>query len=254
MSFAYANKLPGIEASVQSVENEFGWGPQVPFPAVGVVLASTALDATGTPTTVLRKGLVLGKITASGKHAQYDPAATDGSQFPVGVLRESVDLYDPRAGATTDRNGLMQVWGLVKPASLYGFDENARLQLSTRFVWDDLRQEVALDKVVAKTTSYTVLATDTNTTFTTTGAAGAVTFTLPTLARGLRFRFQNVVDQNMVVAGAAGTIVALNNAAATSVTFSTASQKIGAAVEVVANEAGTKWLAFFGSSATPTLA
>lgn len=253
MSLAYANKLPGIEAAVQSIENTFEWGPQTPWAAVGVVLASTARDPGSAPTTVLRRGLVLGKITASGKHAQYDPAATDGTQVPVGILNDSTDLFDPRAGAATDRTAQMRVWGMVKPASLYGFDEFARLVLSTRFTWDDLRQEVALDRVVAKTADYTVLATDTNTTFTTRGAAGAVNFTLPPLARGLRFRFVNEVNQNMVVTGSTN-IVALNNAGATTITFSTSSQKIGASVEIVANDDGTKWLAFFGTTATATLA
>lgn len=254
MSFAYANQMPGISAAVQSVENTFEWGPQTPWMSQGIQLLSTAVDAGSTPTTVLRRGLVLGRITATGLYREYLPANTDGSQFPVGILNDNVDMYDARAGAVANRTAQMRIGGLVKPGSLYGFDENARVQMSSRFTWDDLRQEGSgLDRVIAKTGDYTVLSTDNNTIFTTTGAAGAVNFTLPTLARGLRFRFFNTVDQNMVITGD-NNIVALHDAAASTLTFSTSSQKIGACVEVVANEAGTKWLAFVGAGATVTIA
>jgi hypothetical protein len=36
-------------------------------------------------------GTVLGKITASGKYTAYDPAANDGSQKAVAILRDSTD-------------------------------------------------------------------------------------------------------------------------------------------------------------------
>jgi|SRR5690606_1284296 len=34
-------------------------------------------------------GTLLGKVSANGKLKKYDPAASDGSQIPVGVLREN---------------------------------------------------------------------------------------------------------------------------------------------------------------------
>lgn len=94
---------------------------------------------------------------------------------------------------------------------------------------------------VIKTTDYTVVAADNGKLFTNEGAAGAVNFTLPTVAAGYRFWFKSVADQNLTVTGAAGTVIALNNAAATSVAFSTASQKIGGGFMVESNAAGTKW-------------
>lgn len=98
----------------------------------------------------------------------------------------------------------------------------------------------------AKTGDYTVVAADTGTMFTTTGASGAVIFTLPTKAAGLRYRFLNVVDQNMTVAsaGSADDIVGMNDVAADSIAFSTAGEKIGACLEVFCNGAATKWYAF----------
>ncbi len=102
-------------------------------------------------------------------------------------------------------------------------------------------------RVVPKATSYTIKPPmdAPGTVFTTRGASGAVTFTLPTPGRqllGTWYEFLNVVDQNMAVAGALAT---LNNAAAASVTVSTGSQKIGARIKATCVEtaSGTyKWL------------
>ncbi|MGE3410133.1 MAG: hypothetical protein AB7I37_25340, partial [Pirellulales bacterium] len=79
--------------------------------------------------------------------------------------------------------------------------------------------------------------------FTTTGASGAVTFTLPALAAGLGpFEFLNTVNQDMIIASAAGDdIVTDGDAAADSIAFSTASHKIGGRARFRANAAGTAW-------------
>ena len=47
--------------------------------------------ATGTPNPVLEPGTVLGRITASGKYAAHDPAATDGTETAVAVLWGKAD-------------------------------------------------------------------------------------------------------------------------------------------------------------------
>ena len=105
--------------------------------------------------------------------------------------------------------------------------------------------------VVAKTASYAVLAADSGKTFTTTGAIGAVEFTLPAVAAGLNFTFCNTVDQNMTVT-ATDKIVALHNAAADGVAYSTASEKIGGVFHVVCD--GTKWLVSSPCANTVTVA
>ena len=46
----------------------------------------TVTVATGTAFATLDPGTVLGKITASGKYAAYDPAAVDGTETAVAVL------------------------------------------------------------------------------------------------------------------------------------------------------------------------
>lgn len=112
-------------------------------------------------------------------------------------------------------------------------------------------------KVSAKTASYQVKETDIGTTFTTRGATGAITFTLPTvtyLEVGWWARFYNVVDQNMVVAsqGSSDNIVAIHDAAADTLTFSTASNKIGACITVIWD--GTGWLSMASNANTLTVA
>lgn len=100
-----------------------------------------------------------------------------------------------------------------------------------------------LNQVVAKTADYTVTAADNGTLFTTQGAGGAVNFTLPTLAAGLRYAFFNEADQNMTITAAAvDTMVGFNNLVANAIAFTTTSEKAGAYVEVVANADATKWL------------
>lgn len=251
--------LPGIDAALETVENEFMYGPAAPFQVEGVILDSSAVDATGTPTTLLRRGLVMGQITATSKWADYDPTATDGTQFPLGFLYQNVNMYDIGAGAVREKVGRILKFGNVKTGSVYGFDEFARVALGGRFLWDDNRYPHlgGFFGPVAKTADYTVLTTDNGKAFTTTGGAGARVFTLPAIGssiRGCRFRFHNTVDQNMTVTAPANKLVTFNNATATSVAFSTAGNKIGATVEIVADELGAKWIAIPSGANTMTVA
>jgi hypothetical protein len=116
-------------------------------------------------------------------------------------------------------------------------------------------------RISAKTASYQVVAADIGTTFTTRGAAGAVTFTLPpvtspALPTGWWCRFFSAADQNMVIAsqGSSDNITTKNDLTADSITFSTAGELIGNGVEMVWD--GTGWLAFFMAeeAVTPTIA
>lgn len=75
---------------------------------------------------------------------------------------------------------------------------------------------------VAKTAAYTVLHSDAGTTFTNSGASGAVTFTLPLSdltvnpprrITGMRFRFVKYANQNLTLA--VGTGAKINNGTAT---------------------------------------
>lgn len=256
MSFIDPFMQPGMGDPVESSESEFTWGPIDRLHRLGVVLVSTAVDTANTPTTTLRRGLVLGKITSTGKYKEYDPTATDGSQIPVGVLMHGRNMLDPRTATAGDRQASILLAGPLKVGSLIGFDENCRRIWGTRFVYDDLRW--VLDRVQVKAADYTVLATDNGTTFTTRGASGAVNFTLPAIDRGLEFTFFNEADQNMTITAAtADTMVVFNDLAADSIAFSTSSEKIGGGFRVKANDNETKWLVMpilGAETQTPTIA
>lgn len=96
--------------------------------AVAIVLVSTAVDAGNTPTTTLRKGLVLGKVTASGKYKEYDPNAVDGSQVAKLILADKVDMLDETATAV-DTEGVAVFRGDFIAANLPGLDAAAKTAL-----------------------------------------------------------------------------------------------------------------------------
>jgi len=117
----------------------FGFGPeQVDVPTefrlsdhailAGITICSAARDGENTPTTTLRRGLVLGKITASGKYAQYSDAATDGTGVAAGILVHEVDLLGSYTSAH-DATGLMLVHGYVNESALIGIDANGKADL-----------------------------------------------------------------------------------------------------------------------------
>lgn len=253
-SYGWFGGEPGTTALLSSAESNIFWGtqPVVTAQYSFADIVSTATDSTNSPTTILRPGLILGKITATGLWTAYSPTATDGSQQAVGILVTEVNMNDPVTASVANRVASIAVSGPVKASALYGLDYVSRKQLrAAGFLFDDAPTTgygVPFIRVVNKAADYTVTAADHGTLFT---ASAAATFTLPTLAPGLHFMFYNTADSNMAVisAGSADDIITDGDAAADSVTFSTASHKIGGGVMVVANEAGTKWLTFFMGAA-----
>jgi hypothetical protein len=112
-------------------------------------------------------------------------------------------------------------------------------------------------KTVAKTASYTCKVEDSGIVFTNRGAGGAVIFTLPAVAdsAGVVYYFMGAVAaQDLTITAPAGTLVAFNNIAATSIAYSTAGQRAGGGAMLVCD--GVKWLAFVMANvgATVTIA
>lgn len=211
----------------------------------GVRIDSGASDAGNSPTNELRHGLLMGIVSSnSSKATNYAPNATNGSEIVSGFLWEPRNMKDT-SGNAVDRDGQLCVMGPVKNGQLLLLDSQARAQMYGRFLFDDdlSGNSMGWKRTVAKTASYSVLVSDNNTIFTNTGAAGAVTFTLPAAAKGLRYRFFGTANQNLLVTGAAANLlVAANNATATTVALQTANLKIGSGFEVVADDTGLLWL------------
>lgn len=95
--------------------------------------------------------------------------------------------------------------------------------------YDQIANLAWTPKVAAKTASYTVKSSESGTIFTTTGATGAINFTLPAISDGpFWFKFVNGAAQNMTVTSAvADTIITFNDLEADSVAFSQANEIIG---------------------------
>lgn len=248
----------GMNSPSVSTESEFVAGTAASWQIKGVTLDSGAVDSGSTPTTTLRRGLVLARITATGNWTNYDPTQlTNGQNVARALLFDNVNMLDINSNVVANKNGRVLAYGFdVKAAQCFGLDYMARRQLANRIFFDDIFWITSEEDIVinVQTANYQVLVTDNNATFSTKGASGAVTFTLPTLQRGLRYKFYNEVNQNMAVTGAlVNQLVTFNNATASTVTFSSAGNLIGAAVEVIANVDATKWLVFPSGANTMTV-
>jgi hypothetical protein len=114
----------------------------------------------------------------------------------------------------------------------------------------------AYKKISAQTAAYQIHEKDFGTLFTTRGASGSVTFTLPvttTIETGWWCEFYQAADQNMVIAsyGSSDNITFHNDLTADTITFSTATELIGNSVRVVWD--GTGWLAMVMAEETVTV-
>lgn len=104
--------------------------------------------------------------------------------------------------------------------------------------------------IKAKTAAYSVLATESRVIFTNRGATASVTFTLPAVTNlpiGTEYTFIGVSAYGFAVAsnGSSDNISTMNDATADSITCTSTSRMIGAAVRVIWD--GTAWLAFQAS-------
>jgi len=255
-SFLGAYGLPGVQSTLETIENQFWWGryeDQFWTPAV-IDKATRDTGNTGY-TDVLRPGLILGKKTSTGKLLQWDPTAVDGTQFACAILDISLRVTSGDRWYSVLVVGRLKSDRLLIPGNVdFGISGNAnelllRSQLSPRFLFSD---SLNLGEsgfcpfriIVAKTADYTVTAADNGTLFTNRGAVAAVNFTLPvTPTKGLVYYFYAAANQALTVtAGTADTLVAFNDIAADSIAFSTAGEIVGGSVMIVGD--GTGWLSF----------
>jgi hypothetical protein len=250
---------PGFQTKVEAAESEVTWSGRRGQDLVAtrkITLQSSAVDSGNTPNTTLRGGNVLAIDDATDKVNTYSPDATDGRQIAVGILEQHQSTL--LEGIATDRFTHMLVHGLVREGELIGLDPRAKQQLGQRFVFDKESSPQAgvlmhPRGIYRKSANYSVVAADNGLLFLATAAA---TFTLPAKQNGLAFRFAQTADANLVIQGA-GDLVHKGNAAANTVTFSTASEKIGShvLVECLYIAAGTlKWLVTNLGGTTATVA
>ena len=261
MSFQFGGTwmIPGIQQALETAENHFWWGRWENQIWTSMILDGAARDSGSSTTTVLRPGLLLGMVEATGKVKEWNPAATDGTQHLMGILGTSVATQ--RLNSNQDRwMGFVMVGGTVKADRLlipgqanFGISGIAtehlvRSQLFPRFMTSDWYSGnsfggwKAVQAISGATATYTVTEAENGTLFTNRGNTGNLAITLPATPKaGLRYMFYSVADGTLTItAGTADTMVAFNDATATSVAVATASEIIGNAIEVIGD--GTSWL------------
>lgn len=197
-----------------------------------VTISSVATDAGNTPTSTLRAGSVMAKLDSGGEWVLYDADAADGSQIARGVLLEQLSMLDYAGTAEDKPSALVAIRANFRASELHNLDAQARQQLIQQgCVFDDADGSYGLTGPVGvqtKAADYTVTADDNGRLFV---ATAAVNFTLPTKAAGLCFEFLQTADANMVVTGS-NDIIVKGDAAASTITYGTASEKIGSRARV----------------------
>jgi len=250
--------LPGIDARIQGETYEVHWGKDEQIIKGKGIISSAARDSGNTPTTTLRGGLVLARLTDSGKYVAYSATGANGagSDRASAILEQGVNLLD-YTGTAVDRLMPVLLGGPIRDSQCFGLDGHAKSALSRHFVFEDALNEAAaqnygglgppnalkLFSVYASTNTVTLTAEMSGSIFLGNHSTNMI-YTLPTLAAGLRYRVINLVDFTVTINGAAGTIVKKNNAAANSVAFVTAGELIGATIDIIANHDATKWLTY----------
>lgn len=253
---------PGMGALVETSEREIFWGGDDSQGARlyrSANIDGAARDAGNSPTTVLRPGLLLGKVTSTGFLKEWNPDASDGTQYIAGTLRHELKATDfdannaDRWATVVLRAPLITSRLLIEGTALTSsVDEYlARRQLDALgCVLDDDPagyQAGKGDRYETVTGTSDTITGDQNGMTLIYSSASAVAVTLPTIKPGLQFDFVRSADEELVVAsaGSLDDIICGGDAAADSVTFTTAGQQIGACLRVRAVYVATtlKWLA-----------
>jgi len=96
-----------------------------------VVIDSTARDSGNSPTTTMRKGVVLAEVTATGEFKEYDDTDSDGTQTARGILDMDINLLDEE-GTAQDAIGVrMTIVAHVDYNALFGIDANGANDLAS---------------------------------------------------------------------------------------------------------------------------
>lgn len=112
-----------------SYDNLVG-GPEVEILTTGVVLASGQ--------GIVRRGTVIGKITASGKGKKTDKASSDGSQVGRYVLDQDVDTTSGDVMAVCYKTGLFNRNALIFGGTSTAADHEDELRNAGIFLKDEI--------------------------------------------------------------------------------------------------------------------
>ncbi len=254
--------VPGQGAAVMTAEREIFAQGFESYRSIfkSATIVGTARDAGNTPTTLLRPGLLLGKITATGKYKEWLATGTDGSQDIAGILWKDLRAQDfdannvDRVFTVVQGLGVMQASQLlVQGVALVGATDEylARRQLADAgfYLDDDPMGWLAGkgNRISYETgTSDTLTAAQNGMTLFYDNAA-AVAVTLPAIKPGLEYVIIRAANEELVVSSpTADNIIVGNDLSADSVTFTTTGEQIGATVRVksIYVNGTLKWLMY----------
>lgn len=108
---------PSFGPLIQTVPRSFrlsNWGQETDITGL---IDATARDAQSGMTinnpnrpTILRAGLIVAIVTATGKWKEFDASDVDGTQTAAGILMQDIDLLDP-LGAARDTGAVIATVG-----------------------------------------------------------------------------------------------------------------------------------------------
>jgi hypothetical protein len=139
---------PGVGAIARTQTQQFIWGgDRAQVLEMGFQIDQASVDSGSNNTKVLRPGLAMGRVTATGLLRQFDNAQTDGTQNLVGFLKEETPLIDS-LGRTNATGAFAQVivsapikarGVLIGGVTLIGVASEAaiRTKIRVRFPIDD---------------------------------------------------------------------------------------------------------------------
>jgi hypothetical protein len=243
---------PGVGLISETGATKVCWGGDA---AKGMCLfgsariASTTADGGNDPTTLLRPGLVIAKVAATGYYSHYDIEARDGTNRASAILLDELSSVDLE-NIGTDRVFRILLAGPVRASNLIGLDSMARRQLGPRFMFDDdLRSQrhfldlawvdeevTANHQIVAADAGKMLVCTDDD-----------VELTLPTLAdsEGFAVMILRAGGGELSVVSLEGSnVIAGGSITSSQIEFQTAGQLIGVRLKFEAIHVGTvqKWL------------
>ena len=252
----------GVGSERSTYESEILWGgsdSQTASLAKSAQFSGAARDAGNTPTTVLRAGLIMGRLDSGSEYEEWDADASDGTQNIAGILdRAELRMQDFDA-TNQDRHFRLLVGRapvkarklLIEGSALVGHQDEylARRQLAAAgFVLDDDPFGYKAgrgDRVELVTGTTDTLTADQNGMTLFYNNVASVTVTLPAIKPGLEFDLIRAGDEEFIVQSAEGdNVIAGGDLSADKVTWTTASEHLGARIRVKGIYLGTtlKWL------------
>lgn len=239
--------VPGMGTLAQTTEYEIIWGSDR---GQGQVLeqngnySGAMRDAGNTPDTVIRAGLLMGKITTGLELIEWDSEATDGSQNIFGVVPYELRAQDfdatdqDRVAGIIVRAPLKAAQLLIQGAAFVGhadeFLARHTLHGGGSILDDDPQGHLAgaswRQKIQLGATTITLTSADNYTRFLTHSVA--TNYVLPAVQAGLKFRFFASEDFDLQISSASSVFIVGNDATSDGVTYSTSGELIGLHVEV----------------------